>query len=206
METRYLPVLTKKDFVRRYNCGEFGNASKTWQTYRDWSNDDDRRKGLYGNLYHWRNRSGGQKSFYNLPDVDVAHKFLYELEEDDSGWYISAMAPHTCNLLQGEVQLSPTRYDLVYSTAQDIPMRDALASASRYATGLKAESLLRTCLNPVSYDWLQILLERYPEHVVEFSAFSKCWGTLPGYNTVFWEVRAATNTWRVDLQVQGLYY
>ena len=55
--------------------------------------------------------------------------------------------------------------------------------------GLSATQILQAKMNDLSWQWLNYLLEEYPDHVVEFSCFSKCWGTVPGYNTVFWEVR-----------------
>lgn len=69
------------------------------------------------------------------------------------------------------------------------PMREALKERPEEATGIKALTLLRHYLNAKSYDWLEVLLERYPDHVIEFSAYDCNWGTLPGYNCVYWECR-----------------
>ena len=78
--------------------------------------------------------------------------------------------------------------ELFYSRVAK-PMREALKEKSFNVTGLEAEILLRYYLCSRSLEWLKILLERYPEHVVEFSSYGVNWGTLRGYNTVFWEVR-----------------
>lgn len=56
--------------------------------------------------------------------------------------------------------------------------------------GTAARSLLRSVLNDNSYDDLNDLIERYPGHVYELSAFEKCVGTLAGRNHLVWEVRA----------------
>ena len=42
----------------------------------------------------------------------------------------------------------------------------------------------------VSVEWIYELLENYPDHVIEFNCFTEPWGTLPGYNVVFWEGRS----------------
>lgn len=177
------PVLTKRDFVRRYAQGEFGNRAITWNTLGELFASD------YSGLVHLRNRAIGGKTWYNISPAKALRLWSSASSLDD--WYCSAMAPHEYNLLQGEVQQA---WDgglvLTYSRALALPMRDALQASCLTATGLMVVSLLRQYLNPVSYDWLQELLDLYPGHVVEFSAFSRKWGTLPQYNTVFWEVRS----------------
>lgn len=77
---------------------------------------------------------------------------------------------------------------LFYSEVKK-PMRDSLKEGGKQVTGVVASMTLRHFMNPKSYDWLQVLLDRYPYHVVEFSCYGVCWGTLIGYNTAFWEVR-----------------
>jgi hypothetical protein len=70
-------------------------------------------------------------------------------------------------------------------------MRIALQEGGQHAHGLRASGLIKQHLCPNSQEWLEMLLERYLEHVIEFSTYSRKWGTLwPSYNTVFWEVRA----------------
>ncbi len=53
-----------------------------------------------------------------------------------------------------------------------------------------ARALLRSVLNPNSYDDLGELLDRYPGHVVELSALEVCYGTCENRNAIVWEVRA----------------
>lgn len=183
------PVLTKADFVKRYAAGEFGNRSPTWQTFEEWYDATVREWRSVGsvNSYHLRNRTAGGTTYYALSWPN-----LYEVwveQSDKKAWYCSAMCPHEHNLLQGEVMLTTEGVYLNYSTVVGKPMREALAEESKHAYGLRAIFLLKQALNPVSYDWLQVLLDLYPDHTVEFTALSVEWGTLPGYNTLFWEVR-----------------
>ena len=180
------PVLTKKDFVRRYALGEFGNASPTWNTYQEWADD---RGWRYGDLFHIRNRVAGAKTWYDVPWFSLRPSWYRAYEECGAGnLYISAMAPTECTILQGEVQRGLWGLDLHYTTVKK-PMRDALATSSHSVRGIIATLILRQYLNQLSYLWLEYLLEEYPNHVVEFSVYSKCWGTVPGFNTVFWEIR-----------------
>ena len=68
-------------------------------------------------------------------------------------------------------------------------MRGLPLSVWQWARGIMALALLRRYLCPNSYDWMMTLLDRYPDHIVEFNTYSVNWGVLPGFNTAFWEVR-----------------
>lgn len=176
------PVLTKQDFVRRYQRGEFGNCSPTWDTIIDWrlSNPNPKCK------YHLRNRIVGGNTYYNLTLKQLETQLSRLIDKD--GWYISEMAPTEKTVIQGEVQQSDKGLYFRYTTER-LPMREALAVSTRHATGIETICLLRRYLCPTSYDWLDHLLREYPAHVIEFSTYSEPWGTIPNMNTVFWEVR-----------------
>jgi hypothetical protein len=186
------PVLTKRDFVERYAKGEFGNAAPTWHDAESFL------KSGYKGLVHIRNRVAGGPTWYNV-DSGRAYSLWYEITGsglDASTLYISAMCPTEKTLIQGEIYY-PVRDEhspeapgikLLYSLIAK-PMREALAVESRHATGMKAEALLRYYMNPKSYDWTQVLLDRYKNHVIEFTTLGTCWGTLEGYNTLWWEIR-----------------
>jgi hypothetical protein len=190
------PVLTKKDFVQRYSVGEFGNASPTWNNYKDWDLSAGYYHGESGleqcksQLYHIRNRIKGGKTWYNVERSEMSFLWNYCLHDHkEKDLYISAMAPTEKTLIQGEVIRDSWGYSLYYSTIKK-PMRDALQEQSRSVSGIIAILLLRDYLCPKSFEWMQHLLETYPQHVVEFSTYSTNWGTIPGFNTVFWEVRS----------------
>jgi hypothetical protein len=73
--------------------------------------------------------------------------------------------------------------------AKDLPMREALVVESKTTVGIQAKMLLDWALNSASREWLDYLLDTYKDHVIEFSAFDCCWGTVPRQNAVWWEVR-----------------
>jgi len=185
LEVNYPPVLTKKDFVVRYKNGEFGNASPSWNTLQEYKDS-----GYCDGLIHIRNRIAGGHTWYDTHPSLVSKVWRTALEAgySESDLYISAMAPTEKTIFQGEVQQSPVGLQLYYTTVAK-PMRDALKTEAEQIAGLRAVGLLRYYLCPKSYDWINTLLDRYPGHVVEFSTYGVEWGTLPGFNTVFWEVR-----------------
>lgn len=178
------PVRTKKDFVERYINGEFGNASLSWPTYEEFV-----ASGYSSGPIHFRNKIPGGPTHYN---VDPLNTLILARELEFNGtlknYYISAMAPHDKGLIQGEV--SGGFADLyLYYNLQKLPMREAFAVERRFAAGIKARVILQRFMDGNSWEWLNQLLVNYPDHVVEFSTFEIEWGTVPHFNTVFWEVR-----------------
>lgn len=173
------PVLTKVDFSRRYAAGEFGNASPTWHDLDAFVVSE------YSGLVHLRNRVAGGATYYNQTPGEAEN--LWRSQNDRTMWYCSAMAPSKKTTFQGEVIQLPSGLELTYTTVAK-PMRDALRERTQYASRLVARLLLEHYMDPVDYDWLQVLLERYDGHVVEFSCYSVSFGTL-GRRTVIWECR-----------------
>ena len=98
------------------------------------------------------------------------------------------MAPDQYILSQGEVRLTPDGLYYWYSPIKK-PMRDAFAEETALLTGLQAHLKLKGEMNTASWEWLNYLLESYNNHIVEVSIFSRNWGTLKGFNSVFWELR-----------------
>lgn len=190
----YPPVLTKQNFTERYARGEFGNASPTWHTLRDFL---DSEADPYRTYYHLRNRTAGGETHYNLDVFQVIDLWKSWPVDEQENWYCSAMCPTYKTIIQGEVIQGSYGFDrfggagleLLYSRVAK-PMREALAEKSERASGIIAASLLRQHLCSNSWEWLNALLENYPGHVIEFTTLSTNWGTIPGYNTLFWEVRS----------------
>ena len=188
----YRPVKTKSDFVQRYAQGEFGNASPTWLSPERFKEEAERN----GQLYHLRNGSvPGGVTFYKQKFLEAWMRWKHMSNPSD--WYCSQQVPEAVEkslLIQGEVmQAEPGSGQCglyLYYTTVAKPMRDALRQRAQESSGIISSLLLRHYLCPNSYEWLQELLDRYPYHVVEFSTYSRKWGTLyPLFNTVFWEVR-----------------
>jgi len=180
----FKPVLTKRDFTERYAAGEFGNHSPTWHTLNDFMLSLD---GKWDEkLYHLRNRVAGGETYYNIAGLEA--EFLWKKQSNQTDFYVSEMAPTEKTIIQGELMRSTNGLYLHYSM-EPRPMREALSLRSYHIYGIMADSILRHYMDPQSYEWTMELLNRYPDHVVEFSTYSIEWGTVPGYNTVWWEVR-----------------
>jgi len=187
----YPPVLTKNDFVKRYEEGEFGNASPTWNDISSFLKEVDLSWEKDGQvLYHIRNRVKGGPTWYNVHGVNlpVTWEQCVRGGANVKDLYVSEMAPTELTTMQGEVMFTPEGMSLFYSFVKK-PMREALKENSKNAHRLTARVLLETFMNAKSLDWLNELFDRYPEHVVEFSCYNRCWGTLSGFNTVYWEIR-----------------
>lgn len=184
-------VLSKRDFAPRYMAGEFGNHSPSWNTveaFLAYGMTFPRNERVPGK-YHVRNRVAGGATHYNLNWSTAVARWLEQ--EKAEQWYCSQMVPKEVEdtlLLQGEVMQSPNGLALYYSTALG-PMRTSLAKGGTQVYGVEALMRLQNALDCNSYNWLTVLLDEYPFHVIEFSAFCRCWGTLPNHNTLFWECR-----------------
>jgi len=177
------PVTTKHDFVIRYQSGEFGNHSHTWDSLDEFL-ADCYHLSHSDQLYHVRNRIPGGRTLYNKTYSEIGRTTFLGIEN----LYVSAMAPTEKTLIQGECCRVPGGLYLRYSRIKR-PMRDALAYITQESLGLKTNMILQKTMDPPSWEWLNYLLDEYDDHIVEFSTYSVEWGAIPGYNTVFWEVR-----------------
>ena len=183
----YRSVTTKTDFVRRYNLGEFGNRSPTWDNVDEWYKAPN--IGM-GDLFHLRNRVAGGLTKYNVAAWDLLDDYEQMLYEgvNSTDIYVSAMCPTERTQIQGEVMRTPSGLYLYYSTIKK-PMRDALREGGKEATGLRAKMMLEHYFDTASYEWMQVLLDRYPDHVLEFTCLDVEWGTVPNRRVLWWEIR-----------------
>jgi hypothetical protein len=171
---------------------EFGNGSPTWTNLGSFQ-QHCASEPSWG-LYHLRNGAiAGGLTYYKQERAEALAR--WESAEGLADWYCSVQVPLAVEqslLIQGEVQqvvpgTGRCGLDLYYTTVAK-PMRDALREESHSVSGIIGVSLLRASLSASDYDWLNILLERYPQHVVEFSAYRHRWGTL-NERMIVWEVR-----------------
>jgi hypothetical protein len=172
--------------LSRYGC--FGNQLRVWDTAEEFTSS-----GYTGDIgLRYVGATGGGVWLGNQISHDCAvavRDIVCEQEGlDPQDYRFCEAAPDHLLTIQGEVQRGIWGLDLRYSTLQ-MNMRNALAKEQHHANGLAALLLLREHLSPASYDDLDILLDWFDGHVVEFAAFSTCVGDTPGRNTLIWEVR-----------------
>ncbi len=90
--------------------------------------------------------------------------------------------------LQGEIIRDP-EWRLWCSRDNTETQREALRHTPEWFEGLMARALLRHHMWPSSYADFEVLLERYPDSVIEFTCYRVAVGDWPNRNTIIWEVR-----------------
>lgn len=186
MHSRSLPVLNKVDMYRRLSAGEFGNTNPSWDGVTEWT-----RRRQFKDYPLWGVRSkvaGDPKTKLNTP--------VYEVERYcvDNGLFLANISPMVkawSVLWEGDICQRWDGAGLLCSGNAGVEPGSwrTHMKKPRLWEGSAATRLLRHVLNENSYDDLMILLDKYPDHVVELSALNHCFGTVPGRNAVVWEVR-----------------
>ena len=161
--------------------GAFGNTPETWRTESELIES-----GYLGEV-GIRNLVGSGGVFYPHLSVLSALMIFGHLKFCGQKAIFSESAPDHLRTIQGEVCEYEGQLYFDYSFE-----KTHLRAAMRHATqsvGLAARTILRSYLSPSSYEDLMTVLELYPGHVVEFTAFETCVGNLRGRNSYTWEVR-----------------
>ena len=176
--------MSKRDFYLRYSRGEFGNRPCSF--IGPSCVEDAKKSGIKAVGIRVQVPSGRFDPYVPLDDVeDRIKSFMHdgyrkELIE------LSEMQDDDKIILQGYLTLGP-ELTLEYS-CQKTQMRAAMRGSTQIR-GLSANLLLKSIMCPVSWDWLQYLLNyRGNNVVIELSIYSCPVGIL-GWNTIFWEVR-----------------
>ena len=165
-------VANKQEMYKLLRSGAFGNTARSWSSYAELLASD------YRGLVGVRSLVTGGPFLAHVP-FDKVPKTAnnYSEMQDDSNI-----------LLQGEIYRSEMGLYLYASKVQR-HMRLALAEGGESFWLSRARVKLQTALWPSDYDDLMLLLDEYPESVVEFSAYSRAVGNIPNRNTIIWEVR-----------------
>jgi hypothetical protein len=178
-------ITTKDEMYRRMQAGEFGNRPRMWNSLAE----------LYASGYQGLvslrcRRISDPYRRYHVPLAEIESLLRAERPDKiDAGLVFSEAPDDTQRTIQGELQELPGGLALTYSLVR-APMRDAFDVDRRHAQGLTAKLLLSHYLYPPDLEHLYQLLERWPDHVIEFSAFRIPIGVEPGSRMFVWEVRA----------------
>lgn len=181
MRTR---ITTKAEMYRRYFAGEFGNRPRTWKSLQEIYDSG------YTGLVSMRSLQASHPfRLYHVPVAELAAR-LEQIRPDhrDAGIVFSEAPDDRHRAIQGELQRLPGGLALTYSFVRK-PMREAFDDDRRHAQGLTAHLLLKQHVHPPDLDWLLELLDRWEDHVIEFSAFRVPVGVVPKSRCFFWEVR-----------------
>lgn len=170
-------ICNKKQFYRCWHAGTLGNRPRTW------ASSDELAQSGYTGLVTMRTTGGaGGVTKYRL-SVESA---LFWGAQTPGATFNESM-PDDLLLLQGEVMRSPRGLELTWSTEPGLKMNEAMKRSTR-TCGVAARTRLDV-LWPASQEELFELLDRYPDAVVEFSAYDRAVGIEPNRNTIIWEVR-----------------
>jgi hypothetical protein len=180
---------SKDEFLRLYRRGALGNTLRTWASLEEAIGSDHR-----GTFSVRDVRPNSDLSCYRVPYEDLAAVASRMLARGALGVHFNESAPDDRLVVQGEYMdgvadgtgLLANRY-LMFSD-EPVPMKRV--ARWRHAEGSAATAVLRHALDPASYDDLAAIGDLYPGHVVEFSAYDRPVGAIPGRNTIIWEVRA----------------
>lgn len=174
-------IKNKKQMYAALKRGDFGNTVNHWDSLEQMISDpysgDVGCRCLEINE-PWR--------LYCLPKCDLLDE-LGRRGRDGTGLEFYESPPDDFRRIQGEVMKGPGGLYFRYTFNRG-PMRTALEAEERHARGLEAEMLLKRYSDPGCYDWIQELLTRYEEHVVEFTSYACPVGILR-QTWIIWEVR-----------------
>jgi hypothetical protein len=165
--------------------GRLGNHPRFWRTLSELLESDYR-----GDV--WIRNGAQAASPVELYDVPVGNVRM-ELEKRGllqlSTLVFGESPPNPKRTVQGELVHDWKGQLCFYFSTQPEPMRTALRKDGRQLGGIAALTVLRQFVDPASLEDLHVLLDQYPEHVIELSAFSCYVGAIPFRNTLIWEVR-----------------
>lgn len=184
-------IRNKDQMYDLLSSGRLGNTIPQWFSLSAWQTDPIAR---HYRVWGVRTLTPGGPCRLYCPEDEVATT-VEEYESNGHACNISVMIDAITEVtLYADVFDSDTGITVyaVENPGKGASWRKVMPTLGRQYEGLVAKMLLRKHLDPSSLADLEALLERYPKHVVELSACSTCFGTVPGRNAVIWEVRTAT--------------
>jgi hypothetical protein len=180
------PIISKQQMYSLLSSGQLGNTIPQYFSVADWEESDD-----YHLKARWcvRTLTPGGPCLLDLPRDDVrsvAESFR------PHGVNISIMvASVTRNTLMADVWVGTHGLEVygIEWPAVDANWRRDMPRMGRTFRLLAARGVLARHLNDCDRADLDELLDLYPGHVVELSAYDRCVGIYPHRKAVIWEVR-----------------
>lgn len=183
-------VHCKKEMYRLMAAGEFGNYNPHWMGVESWARAHVFKRAKAEDLWGIRSVGAGKHLRLDVPTFEVA-KTVREEFAPISENMISPMVDHILTY-RGEVMFSAENRGITLRGGpgkRKIKWREFFANESMTLTGLNAWLGLRAFMMPGDYEDFLILIEKYPDHVIEFTCCDKWVGAKPRRNTIIWEVR-----------------
>lgn len=182
------PVLTKRDMYPRLVAGEFGNTLPRYFRLSEWHDSADHAQFLLWGVQH-TTKAAFPGTRLDVPRQDVG--VCVAVGDFGRDYCISPMVHQVGHVQwEGDVYDHPERGLICSGNVGPAPgsWRSHMKKPQLWE-GAAARVLLRSVLNPNSFDDLLELVSRFPCHVVELSTLDVCFGTLKNRNAIIWEVR-----------------
>jgi len=175
----------KREFISRFNEGEFGNKPRIWTEWTDLRDSD------YSGKVTIRHKEPNGPCFYEIYAEDLRRGRLPKGCDELYMCHFNESMPDDLLSIQGNIYTFDSAIRLTYSTKPGLRFREAVTYPyGKFADGLLAHSLLKFYLSPSDYEDLNYLLDTYDDcKVIEFSTYRVNVGVLPNRKTVWWEVR-----------------
>jgi hypothetical protein len=170
------PIRNKTTMFRLLRAGAFGNTMRTWDDPESF-------------------RASGYTGSTSLRGLRPGLPFLHAMSPEEAlarwtaDYLFAEAAPDERVVMHGEIMHGCNGIVLSYSRVR-ANQREAFRQERIERCGSVALHLLRLWADPSSAEDILALLDLYPDHVVEFTVYDRCLGTVPGRNTITWEVRA----------------
>jgi hypothetical protein len=180
------PIKSKAQFFQLWKEGVLGNRTHIWEDIAD---------AIQGAAYLGLSQVGfrevrkpgtagaGSWELVDVRDLYVKWglwKFLGRKFIIDSG------APNHLTTLCGEVIRTSRGLEGALAVEPKCGMRQATLTPR---TSLVTHLLVKHYMDHSSQDDLEMILDEYPDHAIEFSCFPVNVGVFPHRNTIFWETR-----------------
>jgi hypothetical protein len=175
-------ITNKQQMYALLRSGFLGNTTPSYYNLEEWRPNRHQSQ-LWGLRSMIPNDPAG---VLDLPTASVEAWVTANLK---AGFSISPMVDQWLTF-RGEVLDGPGGLTLCgLFGLRDIKWRTAFARHLMTWEGVLATSILQQVMNENSYSDLWDLIERYPNHVIEFTCLDRCYGTIPHRNAIVWEVR-----------------
>jgi len=184
----WTPLTSKKAYVERWNRLALGNKLRSWSHFVDVPRSEESLRIMV------RLTEPGKP----LPLTDATHaqvaKFLSQSTYPDGALHFNECAPDDEVLFQGELMqgyLGRLEFRGCFPKLGTLQrMRDCLeGTCVNHMRGFEVTLMLRRYLSPAAYNDVEDLLEAYPDHVIELTAYLHELGWARGRNVIIWEVR-----------------
>jgi hypothetical protein len=176
-----MEILNKKQFYDLYLSDQLGNHLRNWPTYEEFASSG------YKNRISIRSFNDQNKfCFYYIKKKDII-KTIKENKLKMEECVFNESAPDEKLILQGELTRDINGLFFAYSEEKK-PMREVIP-IFKIIRGLSCKLLLESILLPNSYSDLMLILDKYPDHVIELGVYDVCLGIFKNQNIIFWEVR-----------------